>query len=51
MSGAAILEVRDLRVELPLARGAVHAVDGASFSVADRARRSGSSASRGAARA
>jgi len=33
MSDAAILEVRDLRVELPLSRGTVHAVDDASFSV------------------
>jgi oligopeptide/dipeptide ABC transporter ATP-binding protein len=28
-----LLEVRDLRVEIPLARGIVHAVDGVSFSV------------------
>ncbi len=28
-----LLEVRDLRVEIPLARGVVHAVDGVSFSV------------------
>jgi len=35
MSDAAILEVRDLRVELPLSRGTVHAVDGASLSVAE----------------
>ena len=34
MSDAPILEVRDLRVELPLSRGTVHAVDGASLSVA-----------------
>ena len=34
MSAAAILEVRDLRVEIPLSRGTVHAVDGASFDVA-----------------
>jgi peptide/nickel transport system ATP-binding protein/oligopeptide transport system ATP-binding protein len=33
MSEAAILEVRDLRVELPLSRGTVHAVDHASFGV------------------
>jgi oligopeptide/dipeptide ABC transporter ATP-binding protein len=33
MSETAILEVRDLRVELPLSRGTVHAVDDASFSV------------------
>jgi oligopeptide/dipeptide ABC transporter ATP-binding protein len=29
----AILDVRDLRVEIPLSRGTVHAVDGASFTV------------------
>jgi oligopeptide/dipeptide ABC transporter ATP-binding protein len=34
MSDGPILEVRDLRVELPLSRGTVHAVDGASISVA-----------------
>jgi oligopeptide/dipeptide ABC transporter ATP-binding protein len=34
MSAAPILEVRDLRVEIPLSRGTVHAVDGASFDVA-----------------
>jgi oligopeptide/dipeptide ABC transporter ATP-binding protein len=34
MNDRPILEVRDLRVELPLSRGTVHAVDGASFSVA-----------------
>jgi oligopeptide/dipeptide ABC transporter ATP-binding protein len=34
MSVAPILEVRDLRVEIPLSRGTVHAVDGASFDVA-----------------
>ena len=34
MSDAPILEVRDLRVEIPLSRGTVHAVDGASFDVA-----------------
>jgi peptide/nickel transport system ATP-binding protein/oligopeptide transport system ATP-binding protein len=34
MTDAPILEVRDLRVELPLSRGTVHAVDGASLSVA-----------------
>jgi oligopeptide/dipeptide ABC transporter ATP-binding protein len=34
MSTAPILDVRDLRVELPLSRGTVHAVDGASLSVA-----------------
>ncbi|HEY7257776.1 MAG TPA: ABC transporter ATP-binding protein [Gaiellales bacterium] len=34
MSDAPILDVRDLRVELPLSRGTVHAVDGASISVA-----------------
>ena len=33
MTDAPILEVRDLRVELPLSRGTVHAVDDASFSV------------------
>jgi oligopeptide/dipeptide ABC transporter ATP-binding protein len=33
MSDAPILDVRDLRVELPLTRGTVHAVDGASFRV------------------
>jgi len=35
MTDAPILEVRDLRVELPLSRGTVHAVDGASLSVAE----------------
>src|SRR5438045_1812847 len=34
MSDAPILDVRDLRVELPLSRGTVHAVDGASIAVA-----------------
>jgi oligopeptide/dipeptide ABC transporter ATP-binding protein len=34
MSDAPILDVRDLQVELPLSRGTVHAVDGASLSVA-----------------
>jgi oligopeptide/dipeptide ABC transporter ATP-binding protein len=34
MSAAAILDVRDLRVEIPLSRGTVHAVDGASFELA-----------------
>src|ERR687884_879107 len=34
MTSAPILDVRDLRVELPLSRGTVHAVDGASLSVA-----------------
>jgi oligopeptide/dipeptide ABC transporter ATP-binding protein len=34
MSDGPILDVRDLRVELPLSRGTVHAVDGASLSVA-----------------
>jgi oligopeptide/dipeptide ABC transporter ATP-binding protein len=34
MSAAAILEVRDLRVEIPLTRGTVHAVDGATFDLA-----------------
>ena len=34
MSDGPILEVRDLRVELPLSRGTVGAVDGASFAVA-----------------
>jgi oligopeptide/dipeptide ABC transporter ATP-binding protein len=34
MTDQAILDVRDLRVELPLSRGTVHAVDGASFTVA-----------------
>jgi oligopeptide/dipeptide ABC transporter ATP-binding protein len=33
MSAAPILDVRDLRVELPLSRGTVHAVDGASLTV------------------
>jgi oligopeptide/dipeptide ABC transporter ATP-binding protein len=33
MSDGPILEVRDLRVELPLSRGTVHAVDGASLAV------------------
>jgi oligopeptide/dipeptide ABC transporter ATP-binding protein len=33
MSAAPILDVRDLRVELPLSRGTVHAVDGASIAV------------------
>ena len=33
MSAAPILDVRDLRVELPLSRGTVHAVDGASLQV------------------
>jgi len=33
MSDAPILEVRDLRVEIPLTRGTVHAVQGASFKV------------------
>jgi oligopeptide/dipeptide ABC transporter ATP-binding protein len=33
MSDGPILEVRDLRVELPLSRGTVHAVDGASLTV------------------
>jgi oligopeptide/dipeptide ABC transporter ATP-binding protein len=33
MSDAPILDVRDLRVEIPLTRGTVHAVDGASFQV------------------
>ena len=33
MSDDAILEVRDLRVEIPLTRGTVHAVQGASFKV------------------
>ncbi len=33
MSDKPILEVRDLRVELPLTRGTVHAVQGASFTV------------------
>ena len=31
MSDGAILDVRDLRVEIPLTRGTVHAVDGATF--------------------
>jgi oligopeptide/dipeptide ABC transporter ATP-binding protein len=34
MSASAILDVRDLRVEIPLSRGTVHAVDGASFELA-----------------
>jgi oligopeptide/dipeptide ABC transporter ATP-binding protein len=34
MTDQAILAVSDLRVELPLSRGTVHAVDGASFTVA-----------------
>jgi oligopeptide/dipeptide ABC transporter ATP-binding protein len=34
MSDGPILEVRDLRVELPLSRGTVRAVEGASFAVA-----------------
>jgi oligopeptide/dipeptide ABC transporter ATP-binding protein len=34
MNDAPILDVRDLRVELPLSRGTVHAVDGASLTVA-----------------
>jgi oligopeptide/dipeptide ABC transporter ATP-binding protein len=34
MSDAPILEVRDLRVEIPLSRGTVHAVDGATFDLA-----------------
>ena len=51
MSDAAILEVRDLRVEIPLSRGTVHAVDGATLRARSRASRSGSSASRAAARA
>src|SRR5947209_7866039 len=34
MSSGAILEVRDLRVEIPLSRGTVHAVDGATFELA-----------------
>jgi oligopeptide/dipeptide ABC transporter ATP-binding protein len=34
MTDQAILAVRDLRVELPMNRGTVHAVDGASFTVA-----------------
>ena len=34
MSDAAILDVRDLQVEIPLSRGTVHAVDGASFELA-----------------
>jgi peptide/nickel transport system ATP-binding protein/oligopeptide transport system ATP-binding protein len=33
MSDTPILEVRDLRVEIPLTRGTVHAVQGASFTV------------------
>jgi peptide/nickel transport system ATP-binding protein/oligopeptide transport system ATP-binding protein len=33
MSEGAILDVRDLRVEIPLSRGTVHAVDGASFAL------------------
>ena len=44
-----ILRVRDLRVEFPLARGVVRAVDGASFTLA-AARRSGWSASPAPAR-
>ncbi len=43
MSDGAILDVRDLRVEIPLTRGTVHAVDGATFELqrrrVDRARR------------
>jgi oligopeptide/dipeptide ABC transporter ATP-binding protein len=34
MSAQAILDVQDLRVEIPLSRGTVHAVDGASFRLA-----------------
>jgi oligopeptide/dipeptide ABC transporter ATP-binding protein len=34
MSAQAILDVNDLRVEIPLSRGTVHAVDGASFRLA-----------------
>jgi oligopeptide/dipeptide ABC transporter ATP-binding protein len=34
MSAAPILDVRDLRVEIPLTRGTVHAVDGATFELA-----------------
>jgi oligopeptide/dipeptide ABC transporter ATP-binding protein len=34
MSAQAILDVHDLRVEIPLSRGTVHAVDGASFRLA-----------------
>ncbi len=34
MSAQAILDVHDLRVEIPLSRGTVHAVDGASFHLA-----------------
>jgi oligopeptide/dipeptide ABC transporter ATP-binding protein len=34
MSAPSILDVQDLRVEIPLSRGTVHAVDGASFRLA-----------------
>ena len=47
---AAALDVRDLRVEFPLARGVVRAVDGVSLRRRAAARRSGSSASPAAAR-
>ena len=33
MNAAPLLDVRDLRVELPLSRGTVHAVEGVSLTV------------------